>query len=103
MKKPITHKFNAKRVDIDGFKFPSKKEGAYYNDLKLLQSCGELLFFLRQVPIYLPGGVRLVIDFVEFWADGRVEFTDVKGFNTPMGKMKIRQVEALYPFTIGLK
>jgi len=32
-----------------------------------------------------------------------VEFWDVKGRDTPMSKMKRRQVEALYPVTILLK
>lgn len=96
----IRHKYNAKPVDIDGFRFPSKKEGEYYRQLKLAQGSGSLLFFLRQCPIFLPGGVKMVIDFIEFWADGRVEFVDVKGKKLQSYIDKKKMVEALYPVTI---
>jgi len=96
----IRHKFNAKPVDIDGFKFPSKKEGAYYRQLKLMQQSGAVLFFLRQVPLHLPGGVKMVVDFVEFWADGSVRFVDVEGQRLRSFIDKKRMIEALYPITI---
>ena len=98
--KPIYHKFKAKMTERDGMKFPSKKEAAYYNSLKLFQKSGKLLFFLRQVPIFLPGNVRVVVDFVEFWADGTVNFIDVKGCKTPQYKRNKKLVEALYPIEI---
>lgn len=94
------HKFNAKAVVIDGIRFDSKKEGKHYSQLKLRQAGGEVLFFLRQVPIHLPGNTRLVIDFVEFHSDGSVHFVDTKGVQTETFKLKKRQVEDLYPFQI---
>ena len=97
------HKFNAVQTEVGGIKFPSKKEAAYYADLKLLQRSGELLFFLRQVPFDLPGNVKYRLDFMEFWADGRIEFSDTKGLDTPLSKTKRKQVEALYPVKIVLK
>lgn len=96
------HKFNARRVELDGIKFDSKLEGNYYLWLKRQQERGELVFFLRQQPIHLPGGTKLVVDFTEFWADGEVKFTDVKGMETPEFKIKRREVEALYPITINV-
>jgi len=77
---PIRHKFNAVRTEVDGVKFSSKKEARYYGDLSLAQKSGQLLFFLRQVPFHLGGGVRYVCDFAEFWANGEVRFVDTKGF-----------------------
>ena len=65
------HKYNARAVVIDGIRFDSVKEGRYYNQLKLRQQAGEVLCFLRQVPIHLPGQTRLVIDFLEFRTDDR--------------------------------
>ena len=97
------HKFRAKPSDEDGIRFASKKERSYYCGLKLRQKCGEVLFFLRQVPFHLPGNVRFVVDFIEFWSDGTVHFIDVKGFDTPLGKMKRKQVEAIYPVTVEVK
>ena len=97
------HKFRAKPSDEDGIRFASKKERAYYRVLKLREKSGEVLFFLRQVPFHLPGNVRHVIDFVEFWTDGTVHIVEVKGFDTHLGKMKRKQVEAIYPLTIEVK
>lgn len=96
----IRHKFSAQATQRDGHKFPSKKEARYYDKLMLLQLSGKVLFFLRQVPFHLPGGVKLVIDFEIFWADGRVEFVDTKGFKTESYKAKKRMVEAIYPIEI---
>lgn len=94
------HKFNAKRTEYDGISFSSKREAKYYADLLLAKSSGELVFFLRQVPFHLPGGVKYLVDFVEFWKDGSVRFCDVKGFKTPMYIIKKKQVESIYPVEI---
>ena len=94
------NKFNAVRSELDGIKFASKKEARYYSELKLRQKSGEVLFFLRQVPLHLPGGVRYVVDFVIFTVDGSVDFVDVKGMPTPLYLVKKKIVEAVYPIKI---
>jgi hypothetical protein len=94
------HKFNARRVECDGIKFPSKREAAYYQQLKTRQAAGDVVFFLRQTPLHLPGGVKYVADFVRFDADGTVHFVDTKGMKTPTYIAKKKIVEALYPITI---
>ena len=94
------HKFNARAVVIDGIHFDSAKEGRYFSELKLRQQAGEVLCFLLQVPIHLPGQTRLVVDFLDFHADGSVHFVDAKGVQTETFKLKRRQVEDLYPFDI---
>jgi hypothetical protein len=96
------HKFGAIASERDGKKFPSKLEARYYDQLKLRQSAGEVLFFLRQCPIDLPGGVTYRVDFVEFLSDGTVDFVDCKGMETPVSSIKIKQVEDLYPFSIKI-
>ena len=96
----IKHKFNAKRVETTDYKFDSKLEHAYYMHLRLLQKAKEVVFFLRQVPMHLPGNVRYVVDFEVFWADGRVTFDDVKGYPTSEFKLKKKLVESLYPLEI---
>jgi len=96
----IRHKFNAKRTELDGIKFDSKKEAAYYSQLCAARNGGPVLFFLRQVPFHIPGGVRYVVDFQVFYTDGTVAFIDVKGFKTPEYIAKKKIVEALYPITI---
>lgn len=94
------HKFGAVPTKVDDIRFDSKKEARYYQDLKLRQKAGEVLFFLRQVPFHLPGGVRYVVDFQEFRADGTVTFVDVKGMKTSEYLMKKKMVESLYPIEI---
>ncbi|HBL23936.1 MAG TPA: hypothetical protein DDZ40_07430 [Deltaproteobacteria bacterium] len=99
----LGHKFRAKPSEADGIIFASKKEMDYYRELLLRKKSGEVLFFLRQVPFHLPGNVRHVIDFVEFWSDGTVHVVEVKGYDTPLGKLKRKQVEDIFPVTIEVK
>ena len=94
------HKFNAKPIEYDGIRFDSKKEAQYYNQLKLRQKAGDVIFFLRQVPFDLPGGVKYRVDFQVFLKDGTVEFIDIKGMETKEFILKKKQVEALYPIKI---
>ncbi len=94
------HKYRAQATVVDGIRFDSKKEARYYGELKLRQRAGEVLCFLRQVPIHLPGQTRLVIDFLEFYTDGSVHFVDTKGVQTETFRLKRRQVEDLYPFDV---
>ena len=100
MQKIIRHKFGAKPCELDGIKFASKKERRRYQELKLLQLGGNVLFFLRQTSIHLPGGVKYICDFQVFWSDGTVTFEDVKGYRTDLYKAKKRLVEATYPIII---
>ena len=92
------HKYNAKATVVDGIRFDSMREAAYYSELKLRQRAGEVVGWLRQVPIHLPGGTKLVVDFQEFHTDGTVHFVDVKGVVTDVFKIKKREVEFTYPW-----
>lgn len=94
------NKYHNQIWEIDGIKFHSKKEAGHYVELKYAKRAGDLSFFLRQVPFDLPGGTKYVLDFLEFWANGDIVYTDVKGFKTPIYLMKKKQVEALYPIKI---
>lgn len=96
----IKHKFNAVRCETDGIKFASKKERKRYLELQLLKKSSEVLFFLRQTPMHLQGGVKYILDFLVFWAAGHVTFEDVKGMRTSMYKTKKKLVESTYKITI---
>jgi hypothetical protein len=103
----MRHKYGAKKCEYDDIKFSSKLEGKYYQRLKRLKESGEILFFLRQVPFHLPGNTKYIIDFVEFHAprdgdQGDVIFTEVKGYDTAMSKLKISQAEDLYGIKINM-
>lgn len=92
----IRHKYQAIRTECDGIKFSSKKEAAYYQKLMMVKKSGDLLFFLRQVPFHLPGKIRYIVDFVEFWSGGEVRFVDVKGLKTSAYIRNKKMVEDLY-------
>lgn len=94
------HKFNARRTEFDGQRYDSKKEAAYAAQLKLRQRAGDVVFWLRQVPFHLPGGVVYRVDFQEFQSDGTIRFVDVKGHRTKEFIRNKKQVEDLYPVTI---
>lgn len=92
-------KYRNKQITIDGMRFDSIAEGAYYQYLKLLVESGQVQYFLRQVPFHLPGRTVYRVDFQVFYSD-RVEYVDVKGAVTQLFKVKKRQVEELYPVKI---
>lgn len=98
----VRHKFKAQPVNDQGQHFSSKLEHRYFQQLQLRQRAGDVLFFLRQVPIMLPGQKRYVVDFLEFLESGEVVFTETKGFMTPLAALKIAQVEELYPIKINV-
>jgi hypothetical protein len=94
----MRHKYSAVRVERDGFSFDSQAEGRYYDYLKAQQASGEVVGFTRQVPLHFPGGVKLVVDFQVFYADGTHRFVEVKGFETESYRAKLRMFEVAYPW-----
>lgn len=96
----LRNKYGAKATIVDGIRFASKAEARYYTDLIVAKRSGALRFFLRQVPFHLPGGVRYVCDFAEFWTNGEIKFVDVKGHKTRDFINKKKIVEATYPVEI---
>lgn len=99
-------KYSNVPTEVDGIRFDSKLEAKYYVELDLRRKAGDVLYFLRQVPFHLPGGVIYRVDFqiVSPCHPGsvRVNYVDCKGWDTPAGKNKIKQVEALYGVKIEL-
>lgn len=99
-RKRTRSKWNNTPTMRDGIRFDSKKEADYYDQLKLEQSAGSVLFFLMQVPIRLPDGEKLRIDFQVFYTDGTVKFIDVKGRATRDWLTKKSWAENIYPIEI---
>lgn len=97
-------KYRNQPTVVDGIRFDSKKEARYYEQLKLRQAAGEVWYFLRQVPIYLPGGTCYKVDFLVFFKDAArpAEYVDVKGKETQVFRLKKREVEHHYPIRILL-
>jgi len=99
---PKRRKYGNVPTVVDGIRFDSKREAAYYEQLKMRKAAGEVHFWLRQVPIHLPGGTKYVIDFLVFLRDDTVDFVDVKGKETKEFRIKRREVEHHYPIKVLL-
>lgn len=97
---PKESKYHAVITEAMGLKFRSKKEARYYLELVCRQKAGEVLYFLTQVPLRLPGNTKYLVDFQEFHADGTVHYVDVKGRRLDAYIKNKKQVEAIYPIKI---
>lgn len=100
---PKRNKYNVaakQHRTCDGILFASRREMHGYEKLKLSVATGSVKYFLRQVPLHLPGNTKYTVDFLVFWADGRIEYQDYKGFRTKEFIRAKKQVEAIYPITI---
>lgn len=101
------HKYNAKRVTVDGVTFHSKREAARFQELKLLEKAGEIANLRVQPEFPLEvNGVRLGVYRADFeyslvpnFLGGRV-IEDVKGVRTAVYRLKKKLVEAQYGIMI---
>lgn len=81
--------------------YDSKMERDRAAELDLLVQAGEIVSWAPQVGFALPGKTRHVIDFLvidKINEDGSfvAHLEEVKGRETPMGKVKRQQVEEIY-------
>lgn len=95
-----THKYNAKKVEIDGIKFDSIAEGEYYLHLKEQVAEHKILGFERQKRMLLQEGFSVegvkgrirpifyVVDFVVVQNNGSFTYIDVKGVETSVFSIK---------------
>ena len=93
-------KYRAKRTEIDGISFASKKEAKMYSELKLLESVGDISDLKMQVPYVLQEGfVRSdgsKIRPIKYYADftfydhrkARFRVVDCKGYRTALYELK---------------
>ena len=100
--KPKRGKYGAERVVVDGIRFDSKREARAYERLLLMKLAGEVRSFNRQVIYDLPGGVIYKLDFLVFFADGRIGYWDAKGVETKEFRIKRKLVRAEHGVEIEL-
>ena len=102
---PVRHlhsfsKYRNKPVTVDGIKFHSIRESVYYADLKLRERAGEIrnLTLQPKFPITINGEkvCDVVLDF-SFYEENRRRVLDIKGFDTPISRLKRKLVHAVYP------
>ena len=99
-------KFGAKPVTIDGQRFASKAEGAYYVFLKMEERKGLVRMIRTQVKYQISKRVSYIADFVYERQRDASQWTwtkivaDVKGFRTPEYKLKKTLLEDLHGLVI---
>lgn len=98
----MRHKYNAKRVTIDGIKFASQFEGKIYEDIKRLMATGTVESVKFQEPFKLHGRngsfvCKHVVDFLITYFDGSQEVWEAKGYATDVWRLKKKLFEDNYP------
>lgn len=97
-------KYRNRKVTIDGIIFHSQKEAQYYCGLKLKIKSGLIKSFDRQLPFVVVINDKKCFtyysDFVVIDLDGNQTVIDVKGFRTPVYKLKKKIVEAYFGIEI---
>jgi hypothetical protein len=102
IERPKRPKYGNRAAWRDGKRFDSELEARCY-DLQVLRwKAGEILWFTRQCPFELPGGVKYRADFVVALKAGGVEVIDAKGKDTRESINKRKQVKALYGIDVQL-
>jgi len=100
------HKYNAKKVIVDGIKFDSGKEAERYLELKLLEKKGiisNLILqpkFLLQESFEYKGKKERAIFYIadfEYIQNGKRIVEDVKGVKTDVYKLKRKLFLKKYP------
>jgi hypothetical protein len=98
------NKYGAKRTEVDGIVFHSKREAARYSELKLLERAGEIrdLNLQPEFRIEVNGQyIGLYRGDFKYRTRAGLEITeDVKGVRTELYKWKKRLVEAVYEIVI---
>ena len=95
------NKYNAKKVSLDGYAFDSIRESERYQELKLLEKAGKIralkihpVINLQPAFTYRGTMIRGILYEADFYYveehDGKgIEvYEDVKGFETPVFKLK---------------
>lgn len=91
-------KYNARKVQLDGHTFDSRKEADRYGVLKVLQQQGTITGLECQVPYRLVVNGQLVCRYLadfRYVREGRVVTEDAKGYRTPVYRLKVKLLRAL--------
>jgi len=103
-------KYGNKKVIVDGIQFDSKAEAAYYKKMLKDQEAGLVKEFNMQKTYTLLDkfehpktgkavrAIKYIADFEVIYPDGRVEVVDIKGFKTPIYRLK----EKLFMFRYNI-
>ncbi|MGM9925186.1 MAG: DUF1064 domain-containing protein [Bacillus sp. (in: firmicutes)] len=99
-------KYNAKKVQLDGFTFDSKAEAEYYKQLKWLKQNKQIKDFELQPKFLLQDSfkkngktfmkIEYIADFKVYHMDETIEIIDIKGMVTDTFALKRKLFERKY-------
>ena len=98
-------KYHARKTEVDGIVFDSKKEALRYRELLLLQRAGVIKGLRMQVPYTLiekskyGREIKYVADFV-YRENEEMVVEDTKGIKTPVYRLKKRLLAEIYGIEI---
>lgn len=108
--KPKYKKYKNTKVKIDGITFDSIAEGERYKVLRLMEASGEIRELKIHEPFVLIGSVvingrkipsvKYVADFTYLDGSGKLVIEDVKGYLTPMYRLKRHMMKYLLSLDI---
>ena len=108
----IKSKYKNKKIKVGDIEFDSKKEAARYQDLLLMQKAGLIRNLMwQQVFVIVPSvvldgrkrpAIKYKADFTYFddTRAGRFVVEDVKGFRTPIYRLKRHLMMAVHGFEV---
>ena len=97
---PTKNKYGARKREYRNVVYHSIKEANYAAELDLRVLAKDILCWERQIPIgIIVNGMHvcnMVVDFLITHNDDSKEFVEVKGYATPIFKLKLKLLEATF-------
>lgn len=104
-------KYNARKKIVDGITFDSTREAKRYQELKVLERCGDIAGLKLQPAFELQPRVKLTSGRIQRAINYRADFEyidgcgnqvveDVKGMKTPVYLLKVKLLRWKYPSLI---
>lgn len=94
-------KYGSRKTEYGGEMYDSAAEARRAAELDVLVKCGDIFGWQRQKPYVIAvNEVYICTYIVDFWVagkDGKWWLEDVKGFATPVYKLKAKLFRACYP------
>lgn len=96
--KKETNKYGAVKQTYDGYNYDSKLEARYAQELDLRVKAKDITSWERQKTLHLTAHGKPIctyrIDFVINHNDNSIEYVELKGFETPVWRLKWKLFEA---------
>lgn len=89
-------KYGAIPVVVNGIRFASKREGARYFELCLMEKAGKISDLVLQPVFKFDCGIKYKADFA-YTENGNRVYEDVKGFMPPAFKLKMKMFKHHFP------